>query len=235
MAYGEHDKGDYIPYQLTFYFFVNSLEFLLSGVIILISIWYYYLLIKIGGRVMARIQKKIRQERLKEKLHNSPFLTDEELAVFLDVSVQTIRLDRLELGIPELRERVKVMAEEAQTKLKAIASGDVIGELIDLDLGKSGISILAVTPEMVLEKTKVVRAHYIYAQANSLALAVIDAPAAVTGVANIKYKISVHLGEKLVAKAEVMKKRGNKYFVWVKTRNETQEVFRAKFIMASLD
>lgn len=184
---------------------------------------------------MARIQKKIRQERLKEKLHNSPFLTDEELAVFLDVSVQTIRLDRLELGIPELRERVKVMAEEAQTKLKAIASGDVIGELIDLDLGKSGISILAVTSEMVLEKTKVARAHYIYAQANSLALAVIDAPAAVTGVANIKYKISVHLGEKLVAKAEVMKKRGNKYFVWVKTRNETQEVFRAKFIMVSLD
>lgn len=184
---------------------------------------------------MARIQKKIRQERLKEKLHTSPFLTDEELAAFLVVSVQTIRLDRLELGIPELRERIKVMAEEAQTKLKAIASGDVIGELIDLDLGKSGISILAVTPEMVLEKTKVARAHYIYAQANSLALAVIDAPAAVTGVANIKYKVSVHLGEKLVAKAEVMKKRGNKYFVWVKTRNDTQEVFRAKFIMASLD
>jgi len=184
---------------------------------------------------MARIQKKIRQERLKEKLHTSPFLTDEELAAFLVVSVQTIRLDRLELGIPELRERIKVMAEEAQTKLKAIASGDVIGELIDLDLGKSGISILAVTPEMVLEKTKVARAHYIYAQANSLALAVIDAPAAVTGVANIKYKVSVHLGEKLVAKAEVMKKRGNKYFVWVKTRNDAQEVFRAKFIMASLD
>lgn len=184
---------------------------------------------------MARIQKRIRQDKLKDILRNSPFLTDEELAIALEVSVQTIRLDRLELGIPELRERIKLMAEEAQTKLKAIASEDVIGELIDLDLGKSGISILTVTPEMVLEKTQVARAHYIYAQANSLALAVIDAPAAVTGIANIKYKFSVHLGEKLVAKAEVMKKRGNKYFVWVKTRNDIQEVFRAKFIMASLD
>lgn len=183
---------------------------------------------------MARPQKKLRHEALREKLNNSPFLTDDALAAQLGVSVQTIRLDRLELGIPELRERTKQMAEEAQTKLKAISSGDVIGELIDLELGKSGISLMAVTEDMVMEKTKVARAHYIFAQANSLALAVLDAPAAVTGIANIKYKIPVHIGEKLIAKAEVVKKRGNKYFVWVKTRNDQQEVFRSKFIIVSL-
>ena len=183
---------------------------------------------------MARIQKKIRQERLQDILRSSPFLTDEGLASYLQVSVQTIRLDRLELGVPELRERIKQMAQAAQNKLTAIASQDIIGELIDLDRGKSGISILTITPDMVLEKTQVAMAQYIYAQANSLGLAVIDAPAAVTGVANIKHKLSVHLGEKLVAKAEVVKKRGNKYFVWVKTRNDVQEVFRAKFIMVSL-
>ena len=38
----------------------------------------------------------------------------------------------------------------------------------------------------------------------------------------------------LIAKAEVIKQRSNKFFVWVKTRNEKQEVFRAKFIMVSL-
>lgn len=184
---------------------------------------------------MARAQKKIRQETLKEKLHISPFLTDEALAELLKVSVQTIRLDRLELGIPELRERTKQMAEDAQTKLKAIARGDVIGELIDLELGKSGISIMPITADMVLEKTRVARGDYIFAQANSLALAVVDAPAAVTGVANIKYKVPIHVGEKLIAKAEVVKKRGNKYFVWVKTRNDQQEVFRSKFIMVSLE
>ena len=70
-------------------------------------------------------------------------------------------------------------------------------------------------------------------RADSLALAVIDAPMAVTGVANIKYKVPVHVGEKLVAKAEIVRQRGNKYFVWVKTRNGDQEVFRAKFIMVS--
>lgn len=192
------------------------------------------MLIKLGD-VMARVQKKIRQEKLKEKLLTTPFLTDEELAAYLKVSVQTIRLDRLELGIPELRERTKKMAEEAQNKLKTIASADVIGDLIDLELGKSGISLMTITPEMVFEKTKVARGHYIFAQANSLALAIIDAPLAVTGVANIKYKVAVREGEKLVAKAENIKKRGNKYFIWVKTRNDSQEVFRAKFIMVSLE
>lgn len=182
-----------------------------------------------------RARKKIRQDILKERLQSSPFMTDEELAEQLKVSIQTIRLDRLELGIPELRERTKQMAKETRTKLKAIASGDIIGELIDLELGSKGISIMHVTEDMVFEKSRLARGHFMFAQANSLALAVIDAQVAVTGVANIKYKIPVRVNEKLIAKAELVKRRGNKIFVWVKTRNETQEVFRAKFIMVSLD
>lgn len=184
---------------------------------------------------MARIQKKLRQETLREKIESNPFLTDGELAVLLNVSVQTLRLDRLELGIPELRERTKLMAEGAQEKLKSIASGEIVGELIDLELDKKGISILTITPDMVFEKTQIARGHYVFSQANSLALAVIDAPTALTGVANVKYKMPIHVGEKLIAKAEVIRKRGNKTFIWVKTRNEKQEVFRAKFIMVSLE
>ncbi|SEJ07728.1 hypothetical protein SAMN05660742_10376 [Propionispira arboris] len=184
---------------------------------------------------MVRIKKRIRQQLLLDQVKEKPFLTDEELAKILQVSIQTIRLDRLELGMPELRERVKKMAENAQNKVKSIGRGEVVGELIDLELGKSGISLMKITEEMVFEKTQVARGHYVFSQANSLALAIIDAPLAVTGVANVKYKIPVHVGEKLVAKAEIMRKRGNKYFVWVKTKNETQEVFRAKFIMVSLE
>lgn len=187
------------------------------------------------GDMMARIHKKLRQEMLKEKIESNPFLTDGELAALLNVSIQTLRLDRLELGIPELRERTKLMAENAQDKLKAIASSEMIGELIDLELDKQGISILHITPEMVFEKTQIARGHYVFSQANSLALAVIDAPTALTGVANVKYKMPIHVGEKLIAKAEVIRKRGNKSFIWVKTRNEKQEVFRAKFIMVSLE
>ena len=184
---------------------------------------------------MARMKKVDRQRFLIECIQETPFLTDEELSKRLDVSIQTIRLDRLELGLPELRERIKKMAEDAQLKVKSISNRDVVGELIDLELGKSGISLMTITEDMVFEKTRVARGYHVFSQANSLALAVIDAPAAVTGVANIKYKIPIEVGEKLIAKAEIVKRRGNKYFVWVKIKNACQEVFRAKFIMVSLD
>ena len=182
---------------------------------------------------VARVKKKERQELLVAKVKEKPFLTDEELAKELAVSVQTIRLDRLELGIPELRGRIRKMAETSQNKVKAIQSGEVVGELIDLELGRSGISLLRVTEDMVFQRTQIAKGHYMFSQANSLALAIIDAPMAVTGIANVKYKVPVHVGEKLIAKAEIVRVRGNKYFVWVKTRNDEREVFRAKFIMVS--
>jgi acyl-coenzyme A thioesterase PaaI-like protein len=178
---------------------------------------------------MARAKKRIRQQLLQERIAEKPFLTDEELAKAMDVSVQTIRLDRMELSIPELRERIRRMAEKATNKIKAIERGEIVGEIIDLELGKSGISLLRITDDMVLAKTRIAKDYYMYSQASSLALAVIDAQNAVTGVANVKYKVPVHVGEKLIAKAEIRHQRGNKFFVWVKTRNDKQEVFRAKF------
>ena len=184
---------------------------------------------------MTREKKRIRQSLLIDYMKTKPFFTDEDLAKLLNVSIQTIRLDRLELGIPELRERIKKLAEATQKKVKSISSREVSGELLDLELGKSGISLLNVTEDMVFEKSRVAKGEYMFAQANSLALALIDAPMAITGVANIKYKAPVHVGDKLVAKAELKHRRGNKFFVWVKIKNGTKEVFRAKFILVSLE
>ena len=59
---------------------------------------------------MARVKKKERQELLMQTVQEKPFLTDEELAKALEVSVQTIRLDRLELGIPEDRTYIRYTA-----------------------------------------------------------------------------------------------------------------------------
>ena len=52
---------------------------------------------------MTSSKKLIRHRSLKKLLRDNPFSTDEQLAKMLDVSVQTIRLDRVALGIPELR------------------------------------------------------------------------------------------------------------------------------------
>ena len=179
-------------------------------------------------------RKQQRPQSLQAALDDNPFLTDEQLAQQLEASVPTIRLDRLALGIPELRERTKHMALDAQKKLQAIASEDIVGQLIDLELGHSGISMMQITPEMVLKRTGVARGHFIFAQANSLALAVIDAPAALTGIANVKYKVPVHQGDNLVARAEVVRKVETKYTIWVKIRNNNKEVFRAKFLIVSI-
>jgi len=178
--------------------------------------------------------KQERQAALLAKLRQDPFLTDEELSRAFHVSIQTIRLDRMETGIPELRQRLRELAAKSYSKVKSIKGREIVGELIDLELGKSGISVLQTDNQMAFEKNGVVRGHFIFAQAESLAIAVIDAPVALTGVANIKYKIPVRAGDKLVAKAEVVRVRGNKYFVWVKTKVKDSEAFRGKFILVSL-
>ena len=165
--------------------------------------------------------KKERHSILVEKIKSDPFLTDEELADFFTVSVPTIRLDRLELGIPELRERIKNVAENNYAKVKSLGSKEIVGMETD--------------QTMAFEKTKVIRGHFIYSLAESLAIALIDANVALVGVANIKYKIPVYAGSKLIAKAEVKRVKGNSYIVWVKILNKQIEVFRGKFILVSLD
>ena len=52
---------------------------------------------------MNSSKKIIRQENLSKMLERNPFLTDEQLAKALEVSIQTIRLDRLRMNIPKVR------------------------------------------------------------------------------------------------------------------------------------
>lgn len=179
--------------------------------------------------------KKERQQILADKIKSDPFLTDEELSELFNVSVPTIRLDRLEMGIPELRERIKNVAENNYSKVKSLQGGEIVGELIDITLGKYGVSLLETDDSMAFAKTKIIRGHFIYSLAESLAIAVIDAHVALVGVANIKYKIPVYSGCKLIAKAEVKQVRGSKYIVWVRIFEKQTEMFRGKFILVSLE
>lgn len=179
--------------------------------------------------------KKERQNVLVGKIKDDPFLTDEELANMFSVSVPTIRLDRLELGIPELRERIKNVAENSYSKVKSLQSQEIVGELLDITLGKNAISIVETDESMAFEKTKIIRGHFIYSLAESLAIAVIDAHVALVGVANIKYKTPVYAGSRLISKAEVRRIKGNSFIVWVKITDSQVEVFRGKFILVSLE
>ncbi len=183
---------------------------------------------------MRKSAKLLRQESLIDILEKDPFVTDDSLSEQLSVSIQTIRLDRMALGIPELRKRIKDVAKNNYDRVKTISKSEIVGELLDLELNDRAISILDTDNDMVYEKTQIVKGHYIFAMAESLALAVIDADVAITGVANLKYKIPVKAGEKLVAKAKVTQIKEIEYYVHIFISVQDEQVFRSKFIMKAV-
>lgn len=183
----------------------------------------------------GRLSKQDRLEKLLQVVDEDPFMTDEELSERFKVSIQTIRLDRLELKIPELRQRIRTVATKNTDKVKTLGRTEIVGELIDLELNRAGISILETDKSQAFERTQIIKGHFIFAMAESLAMAVIDANVAITGVANIKYRVPVLAGQKLVAKAKVSRVRGDEYFVHVMIHVKDDVVFRGKFILVSVN
>jgi acyl-coenzyme A thioesterase PaaI-like protein len=181
-----------------------------------------------------RRSKKERQQLLAETIKENPFVTDEELAEKFSVSVQTIRLDRLELSIPELRERIKSVAEKRfKDEVRSLPIEEVIGEIIDIELDKSAISIFDVKKEHVFSRNKIARGHHLFAQANSLAVAVINDELALTAKANIQFTRSVKENERVVAKAKVTKidQESGRTFVEVNSFVNNELVFKGQFEM----
>mgnify|MGYP000920878303 FL=1 len=178
-----------------------------------------------------RLNKKERQKQLKIYIEKEPFATDEELADLFEVSIQTIRLDRLALGIPQVRERVKNVAEVAYAPLRSLQQSELVGDLIDIRLDEGGISILDIDESMVFQKTKIARGHHLFAQANSLAVAIIDAEVALTGSARVRYKRPLILEKRIIAKAVINVKKLNKFLVQVLSTVEDEVVFKGQFII----
>lgn len=178
-----------------------------------------------------RRSKRERQTLLKETIENTPFITDEDLADKFGVSIQTIRLDRLELSIPELRERIKYVAQQQLDEVKALPMEEVIGQVIDLQLDQSAISILDIRPEHVFSRNKIARGHHLFAQANSLAVAIINDELALTAKANIRFSRQVNEGERVVAKATVTESSKGRTTVEVNSFVQSENVFSGEFVM----
>ena len=187
--------------------------------------------------MIQNLNKIERQRRIKEYILRDPFLSDKKLAELFNFSVQTIRLDRLEMGIPEMRKRIIKVAKETSLadQVKSLKRDEIIGELIDIELGKSGIAILKTVKSMAFNRTGIIRSHYIFSLADSLAISIIDAKVALTGIARLRYKIPVYTGQTLVAKARVAQKKGNKYLVSVHVKSNHEEVFTGKLVIFSFN
>lgn len=179
-------------------------------------------------------QRGQRHGELQRLLAEDPLLKDEDLARILGVSVPTIRLDRLSLGIPEVRQRAQGLARRAVHQVTSLEHQEVVGELVDLDLGRQAVSVMDTTPAMAFVRSGIVRSHHIFAQADSLALAVIDGDVVLTGLANSKFKRPVHQGERLTARAEVIRRRQTRFVVLVITTVGPAVVFRGKFLVVAM-
>lgn len=181
--------------------------------------------------MIERLPKRDRQQQLAKAIETNPFVTDDELTKNFGVSIQTIRLDRMELGIPELRGRIKSMAELSYDKVRSLPMHEVIGDVIDLQLDKAGISIFEIKDEHVFSRTQIARGHHIFSQANSLAVAVINDQVALTASADIRFIRSVRLHEKCIAKAYVRSISARKAKVEIFTYVGDELVFQGNFVI----
>ncbi|MEK4228697.1 transcription factor FapR [Solibacillus sp. FSL H8-0538] len=178
--------------------------------------------------------KKERQRLLTEKIIENPFVTDEQLATEFVVSVQTIRLDRMELAIPELRERIKdVAAKNYENEVKSLPLDEVIGEIIDIELDKRALSIFDVKEEHVFQRNGIARGHHLFAQSNSLAVAVINDELALTAKSSVIFLKPVKAGDRVVTKAIVRGQHSekNRTYVDVTSTVDNELVFKGEFEM----
>lgn len=180
-----------------------------------------------------KVSKKERQRLLTETIDTNPFVTDDQLAAKFNVSVQTIRLDRMELSIPELRERLKDVAAIRMNEVKALPLDEVIGEIVDIELDERALSIFDVGNEHVFQRNGIARGHHLFAQANSLAVAVINDDLALTAKANVVFVKPVRSGDRVVTKAIVRKNeiQENRTIIDVTSTVGNEIVFTGEFEM----
>lgn len=184
------------------------------------------------GAFIASQRKKTRQAKLLKLIEQKPLATDEQLAQMLAVSVSTIRMDRAVLALPELRERMRSMAQKATSKLRSLKENEVVGDLLELEPDKWALSVLQTRREMAFRQTDMVWDHYIYAQASTIAIAVVEADLVIIDSMRGEYKGHARVGDTLIARAKVGVSKENKYIVSVRTRVGDQEIFIGRFIAA---
>ncbi len=88
---------------------------------------------------------------------------------------------------------------------------------------------------MAFRHTDYVCDHYVYSQASSIAIAVVEADMVIIDSMRGEYKRHAKVGDVLIARAKVGVHKDNKYIVSVRTRVGDQEIFVGRFIAVAID
>lgn len=186
------------------------------------------------------VKRKLRYVELQKYLKLNPLATDEELSEVFDVSVNTIRLDRKTLGIKETRLRATEIAKSKMDEITTLSKEEFVGELIEFVPGKCAVSKFEAKEYMAFDNISVIKGEYIYPLAETIAISLIPASAALVGVANIKYFESINIGDIVYAHAKVIRKIRSDYVVWVRITDSIHEEsgklkFKGKFILKGIE
>ena len=166
-----------------------------------------------------KLKKTERRHEIKKAINENPFITDSELCELFNVSIQTIRLDRTQLNIPELRKRIKSVAKQNYEYIKG------------LEANYSAQSIIEITEEYVFQKTRIARGHILFAQANSLCVALIHNSTVLTQESNLKFIEKVKLHDNVRAEATVINRTNRHYDIKVESFVKDTLVFTGIFKM----
>ncbi|MCS4486236.1 transcription factor FapR [Staphylococcus americanisciuri] len=175
--------------------------------------------------------KNERRKLIEETIQQNPFITDQALSEMYDVSIQTIRLDRSQLHIPELRERVKRVATEQYPHISSLENQDIIGDIIALVPNSSAKSLLTISSKDVFSRNNIARGHIVFAQANSLCVAMIKHGFVLTKESHIHFVKPVHLGDSVMAQAKVAHHDNKYYEMTVSSYVGEEKVFEGLFKM----
>jgi acyl-coenzyme A thioesterase PaaI-like protein len=176
-----------------------------------------------------------RHERMLREIDKNPFILDEELARILNVSIHTIRSDRHKTGIPEVRRRGKNISDTMFAHSRTLKDPEIIGDILELDPDREGLSLLDTDESMAVEKSSIIRGHILFAQANSLANAILDSEVAMTSEAQVRFISPVRAGERVLAKARVTSSIKHKREVEVIMKTKKKLVFEGHFTIYCLD
>ena len=162
-----------------------------------------------------KLKKDERRIAIRNAIEANPFITDNELCEKFDVSIQTIRLDRTHLNIPELRKRIKLVAEQNYGQIKSIEANEIIGDLIQVEPDVKAQSLIEITEDYVFAKTQIARGHILFAQSNSLCVALIHNPTVLTQESQVEFVEKVKLNDTVRAEAQVINKTSKHYVIEV--------------------
>ena len=178
-----------------------------------------------------KLKKQARQEAIKNEIERNPFITDNALSDKFAVSIQTIRLDRTQLNIPELRKRIKHVAKENHDRIRSIDGSEIIGDVINVEPNKQAVSMINIGEDSVFSRNYIARGHVLFAQANSLCVALIHKPIVLTRESKVTFLKPVKLNDVVTAEAYVINNDHKYYEIEVKSYVKEQQVFGGTFKM----